>query len=144
MSSEGSGAPSDRCLTQDRLENVMKTMAFKSHAGSAGTLLLVVVLAFASPLLAQDYSLQTGSPTFTSALPVEMGFVNLANGNLQLTIPIASVAQRGRVPFSASEIYDGRIWQVVYPRGAFIWPPTHVPNSQRGWRICYNGDPRRL
>src|SRR5260370_12861123 len=70
-----------------------------------------------------------------------MGFVNLGKGNWKLNVPIGDVAQRGRVPFSASEIYDGRIWQVVNTGGALSWQPTNVPNSQGGWRFVTTADP---
>lgn len=57
-----------------------------------------------------NYLLQTGSPTFTAAEPVEVGFVNVANGNLHLEIPLVSAPQRGRLGFTAKLVYDSRIW----------------------------------
>jgi hypothetical protein len=55
------------------------------------------LLALASVARAQlDYSVQIGRPTFTTPSPVEMGFVNLANGNLHLEIPLGSFRERGR------------------------------------------------
>ena len=44
-------------------------------------------------LCAQNYLGQTGAPTFTTALPVELGFLNAANGNLHLTVPLGSFPQ---------------------------------------------------
>ena len=64
--------------------------------------LLCALLALASVARAQlDYSVQIGRPTLTTPSPVEMGFVNLANGNLHLEIPLGSFPERGRIQFSA-------------------------------------------
>src|SRR6266849_713180 len=87
---------------------------------------------------AQDPLNQAGAPTFTTAVPVEMGFLNAANGNLHITIPLGSFPQRGARPFAAGFIYDSRIWQVVT---GSTWQPTNVPNSQGGWRFVTSADP---
>src|SRR5207245_11016848 len=81
-----------------------------------------------------QYLLQTGSPTFTTAEPVELGFVNVANGNLHLEVPLTSVPQRGSVRYAAKLVYDSRIWKTIYS-GGNIWSPTNVGNSQGGWRL---------
>ncbi len=82
-----------------------------------------------STAFAQDYVYGTGAPTFTIADPVEMGFVNVANGNTHLEIPITSAPQRGSLPFSAKLVYDSRIWKIV----AGTWQPTNA--AQGGWRL---------
>ncbi len=92
----------------------------------------LVLLGFAAvPLRAQGYLNQIGAPTFTTAQPVELGFINLANGNLHQEIQLASFPQRGAGPYTAALVYDSRIWQVV----SSSWQPTNVVNSQGGWRL---------
>ncbi len=83
----------------------------------------------ASTALAQDYVYGTGAPTFAISDPVEMGFVNVANGNVHLEIPITSAPQRGSLPFSAKLVYDSRIWKIV----GGTWQPTNA--AQGGWRL---------
>jgi|GEM_PF-5613319 len=56
------------------------------------------------------YLYGVGSPTFTTPSPVEMGFVNLANGDFHIEIPILSLPQRGAMPYTAKLVYDSRIW----------------------------------
>ncbi len=82
--------------------------------------------------MAQDYIAQTGDPKFAVEAPVELGFVNLANGNLHLEIPLGSFPQRGGQPFAASLVYDSRIWGPV----SGVWTPA----SNGGWRFATNAD----
>jgi RHS repeat-associated protein len=103
--------------------------------------LLFLALSMASGVRSQDYSLQTGRPTFTTAQPVQMGFVNVANGNLHLAIPLGSFPQRGNRGFAAALVYDSRIWQVVNNGTSNTWQPTNVPNSWGGWRFVTSADP---
>jgi hypothetical protein len=102
-------------------------------------LVLFGLLVALSPhsLKAQSYLQQTGSPTFATPSRVESGYLNLANGNLHLEVPIASAPQRGAVSFNAKLVYDSAIWTVV--NGA--WQPTNVPNSWGGWRFVTTADP---
>src|SRR5437667_12707327 len=74
----------------------------------------------APSLRAQNYLGQTGVPTFTTALPVELGFLNEGNGNLHLTVPLGSFPQRGSVPFAAGLMYDSSIWRIVNNGSAFL------------------------
>ena len=62
---------------------------------------------------AQTYLNATGSPTFNTPEAVELGYVNLANGNLHLAVPFGSWPQRGAIGLSAGMVYDSRIWQIV-------------------------------
>src|SRR5579859_2990483 len=98
-------------------------------------LLLLTVGVFVGPSRAQNYLTQTGLPTFTTAQPVELGFINFANGNLHLEIPLGSFPERGSVPFTAVLAYDSRIWQ----QAGTTWQPTNVVNSQGGWRYLDQG-----
>ena len=84
---------------------------------------------------AQDYSLQTGAPAFRAPQPVKLGFVNLANGNLHLEIPLAGTPPRGGLLYFAKLVYDSRIWQAVSTGTSASWQPTNVPNSWGGWRF---------
>jgi len=101
--------------------------------------LLTVVLSTiipASVARAQSYLNATGTPTFTTALPVEMGFVNVANGNLHLEIPLASFPQRGTLRYNARLVYDSSIWK----NSGGTWQPTNVANSMGGWRLLTGGE----
>jgi RHS repeat-associated protein len=96
--------------------------------GLAATLVCSLL---ASPVRAQNYLGQTGAPTFTTALPVELGFLNAANGNLHLTVPLGSFPQRGSLPFASGLVYDSSIWLNT----GSSWQPINVPNSWGGWRM---------
>jgi RHS repeat-associated protein len=110
---------------------------WRSH-GMGLALLLICLGRIAT---AQDYLSQTGSPTFSVAQPLQYGFVNLANGNVHLEIPLASAPQRGNLAFSAKMVYDSRIWQIVKVGGNLLWKPTNIPNSISGWRFATSADP---
>ena len=102
------------------------------------------------PLRAQSYLQNVGVPPFTTAVPVENGFINLANGNLHLEISLGSYPQRGGKTDSVALEYDSNFW---WPQGdpwagCCWWEPTNVtanpwPNwpSGGGWRLVTTGDP---
>src|SRR5215470_7666008 len=96
-----------------RKSPVVETFHFSLSGHLAAVFLLITLLYFCVPSLAQDYIYDTGSPVFSVAQPAQLGFVNLANGNLHVEIPIASAPQRGHLTFAARLIYDSRIWQIV-------------------------------
>ncbi len=105
------------------------------------------LLALASATLGHaqaGYLLQNGAPTFTTAEPAELGFVNAGNGNLHLEIPLASAPQRGGLGFSAKLVYDSRIWQILNNGSSSVWQPTNVPNSWAGWRFITTADPGQV
>jgi RHS repeat-associated protein len=81
---------------------------------------------------AQDYVNGTGVPAFTTAQSVELGFVNVANGNLHLELPLSSHPQRGALRLDEKLVYDSRIWSVLDTGSSKVWTP-HTPNS--GWRF---------
>ena len=109
-------------------------------------LLLVVtmLLAASTPTLrAQTYLQGIGVPTFTTQIPVENGFVNAANGNLHLEIPLGSFPQRGGGTDKVSLMYDSAIWMTS---SGTVWSPTNVSsyagnNVFGGWRLVTSGDP---
>src|SRR5260221_11484124 len=80
-----------------------------------------LALLFQPLALAQNYLQEPGRPTFTSMEPVELGFVNVANGNLHLEIPLASFPQRGTSPLTFSLVYDSRIWYHYVPLVTAVW-----------------------
>jgi len=107
----------------------------------AAWLPLLVICVAGLTCEAQDYSSQTGSPTFSVNQPVPYGFVNLANGNVHVEIPLASAPQRGKLPFAAKLVYDSRIWQIVHAGGSLVWKPNNLPFSIAGWRFVTNATP---
>jgi RHS repeat-associated protein len=83
----------------------------------SGQLLFAVVLValvVATPSFGQQSFMdEPGIPAFTTAFPVEHGFINLANGNLHIEIPIATYPQRGNIKaLHARLVYDSRFWSI--------------------------------
>jgi RHS repeat-associated protein len=89
---------------------------------------------------AQGYLTQIGVPPFTTAEPVELGAVNVANGNLRLAIPIGSFPQRGGRRMVTTFVYDSAVWQRVGISSG-NWLPTNVANSWGGWRFVNSASP---
>ena len=81
------------------------------------------------------YGYAIANPPFATPSPVEMGYVNVANGNLHIEIPIASIPQRGSRGYSARLVYDSRIWIPFNNGTTTSWQPINVANSQGGWRL---------
>jgi RHS repeat-associated protein len=96
---------------------------------------------------AQSYMDQPGIPEFTTAFPVDHGFINIANGALHLEIPIASYPQRGgKLQYNARLVYDSRFWTFDpnaddSPNG---WQPNGVTGYPQpfgvGWRLITGGE----
>jgi RHS repeat-associated protein len=110
------------------------SIAARIHVNALWVVLAVAALATRAPA---QYTTATGTPTFTTAVPVEMGFTNVANGNLHIEIPLASFPQRGSLTYNARLVYDSLIWTVQNN----TWSPTNVPNSMGGWRLITGGEP---
>src|SRR5437899_5649618 len=55
---------------------------FRGHL-CRGLFLMTIICIMFKTAEAQNYLTQTGSPSFTTSQPVELGFVNVANGNRQ-------------------------------------------------------------
>lgn len=89
------------------------------------------------PAMAQSYLQNIGVPSFTTKLPVENGFINAANGNLHLEIPLGSFPQRAGSPDKIVMMYDSAIWTTA----GGSWQPTNVTdsfggnNALGGWRV---------
>ncbi len=120
----------------------MKADGRKLHPGIRRCLTLALFCAAVIAIMpfgrAQtDYLMEVRSPSFAISETVEQGFVNAANGNLHLEIPLTSTPLRGRIPLKANLIYDSRIWKIVNN----AWQPTNVPGSMGGWRFMTTADP---
>ena len=99
---------------------------------------VVFVLLSPSPVAAQAYFQEFGTYPWSVPLPVTSGYVDAANGNLHIEIPVASIGERGHVPFVAKLVYDSHVWQKVTASGSTSWQPTNVaslPITWGGWRL---------
>jgi len=98
----------------------------------------LVLLASPSPASAQAYFYGFGTNPWSVPIPVTGGYVDAANGNLHIEIPVASIAERGHVPYMAKLVYDSHFWQQVTSNGSTSWQPTNVPGlptTWGGWRL---------
>jgi RHS repeat-associated protein len=103
---------------------------FRQVRGLSLVFALALLLgASAMPAKAQSYLQNIGVPPFTTQLPVENGFVNVANGDLHLEIPLGSFPQRSGAPDKIVLMYDSTIWQPIMYSGVQGWRPTNIPNS---------------
>lgn len=99
-------------------------------------LVIPILLALTGTGMAQGYLYGIGTPSYSTAFPIENGFINISNGNIHLEISLGNaLPQRGTLTAPNKLVYDGRIWKIV-PDGSgnYSWQPTNVPNSQGGWR----------
>lgn len=96
--------------------------------------LLIFCVGHATTSVAQGYLSATGSPSFSVNIPIPNGYINVANGNLHLEIPLASPKQRGNLQLNEKLVYDSRIWEIIHYSGYYWWP-LNVPNSSVGWRF---------
>ena len=115
---------------------------FPQRQSSLQILSLLMMVACIGTAGQAQYLLETGTPTFATTEPVPMGFINIANGNLHIEIPIATVPQRGGRPFVAKMVYDSRIWKIVDTGSSQSWQPTNVYGTSPptiaappGWRF---------
>ncbi|MEO6804843.1 MAG: RHS repeat-associated core domain-containing protein [Edaphobacter sp.] len=67
-------------------------------------------------------------------IPVPNGFINIANGNLHLEIPLSTLKQRGQLSLNERLVYDSRIWKIIQYNNYYWWP-LNIPNSAAGWRF---------
>lgn len=113
------------------------------------SLLILSFVVLNLPSLAQtSYLQQIGPPPTDATVPVELGSIDLTNGNLHLEVPIASFPQRGGQGFEAKMVYDSRIWLGAYwgtNPGVWSYRPINVGDahgnpSMGGWRMVINHD----
>ena len=109
-------------------------------------LFAVLLLLGASTITAkaQTYLQNVGVPPFTTKVPVENGFINAANGNLHLEIPLGTFPQRAGAPDKIVLMYDSAFWSYA---GSGIWQATNISDPNQwapvwgGWRIVTSRDP---
>lgn len=105
-------------------------------------LLLSCLLGPASPNALGQSLTSLGDWRFAAPEPVELGFVESANGGLHQEIRLGSFPQRGGRTLTATLVYDSTIWTVV----GSTWTPTNMPNNTRpwqawgGWRFITSAD----
>ena len=103
---------------------------------------LVLSLGISFQLHSQTTEFSPGNPTASAMIPVESGFINLANGNLHLDIPFATYNLRGGLVRHAGFVYDSSIWHgVTNTGGSRQWMPnnvldSHLQASWGGWRYA--------
>jgi RHS repeat-associated protein len=121
----------------------------KVRRGQLFGLLVMSLLVLNLPSPAQtSYLQQIGLPPTDATVPVELGSIDLTNGNLHLEVPIASFPQRGGQGFEAKMVYDSRIWLGAYwgtTSGVWSYRPINVGDghgnpSMGGWRMVINHD----
>jgi RHS repeat-associated protein len=99
------------------------------------------------PIAAQsNYLEELGPPPNGGTTPVEMGFINLNNGNLHLEVPLGSFPQRGNQSYSAKLVYDSRIWVTTLVGPSYnqlSFRPFNLLgiHPQAGWRLEVTNDP---
>lgn len=97
----------------------------------AGIQFLALALVAGVPAAAQNYLYGTGNPVWGINIPIENGFINVANGNVHIEIPIGSQPQRGSLPLTETLVYDSRIWQIVNTGSSLSFQPV----STDGWAL---------
>jgi RHS repeat-associated protein len=133
-------------LAKQRMSTTRSRHAFREASALhlfLAIVLLVWLLGLRTEVLhAQDqngYLDSIGVPAYIGTLPIENGYVKLANGALHLEIPLVSSPQRGGRQLKAALIYDSNIWGGI----AF---PTNIPSADHnslslgGWRIITSAD----
>src|SRR5579859_3162815 len=113
---------------------------------SFAIVLALVVLAIPS-FGQQSFMDEPGIPAFTTSFAVEHGFINLANGNLHIEIPIATYPQRGNLKaLHARLVYDSRFWITREDpiSGTSSWVPNGIAptgvNVGGGFRFITDGE----
>ncbi len=138
-------------LNQDRAPAVQIDVADKLRAQRYRRIFLVALAWLLGPSVAlvrgQTYLQSVGSPTFSTNLPIENGYIDASNGRLHLEVPMGSYPQRGGRQYTVGLVYDSAIWTHA---GTTSWQPTNVSaagcypgsptNSWSGWRLVTSGD----
>lgn len=99
----------------------------------AASVLVLAVDAFAQ----QNYVYSAGSPTFSTTIPVQNGFINISNGNLHLEFGLASHPQRGVLSLNERLVYDSKFWMIGHYSNYYWWPDNVSRSTQlaAGWRF---------
>ena len=100
---------------------------------------ILVLGLFAGPaseaVSCQGYVYATGSPVFSSQLPIDHGSISLNNGNVHLEIPLPAAPQRGGdLQYSSKLVYDSRIWTILQTgSSSYKWSATNGGGTAGGW-----------
>lgn len=97
--------------------------------------LLCMITCLSSNLRAQNYLYGTGNQSWGINLPIENGYINVANGEVHFELTLANLPQRGSLSLDEQLVYDSRIWQIIDNGSSYGFQPTNVPNSMAGWRF---------
>jgi RHS repeat-associated protein len=127
---------------------VKQTLFAVRSLAVATTLSLLLIAQKVSAQEPWDYLQADGTPNFTVTVPVELGFVNLANGNLHLEIPLGDPPQRGQLHFNPKFVYDSRNWIPVNANGQWVWNPIEGledptwsdPSAHGAWAVMTDYD----
>jgi YD repeat-containing protein len=90
---------------------------------------------------AQSYLSTIGQPSFTAPEPVELGFIETANGHIHLEIPLAALPQRASAqPRTYRLVYDSTIWNLGNTGSSKFWSPNPPPGffsltGAQGWNL---------
>jgi RHS repeat-associated protein len=68
-------------------------------------------------------------------LPIDHGYINVANGDVHLEIPLGTHTQRGAVTVNESIVYDSRFWHIVPSGSSYKWQPAGWPGQFNGWHL---------
>jgi hypothetical protein len=69
----------------------------------------------------QSYLVSSGSPKFSTQIPVESGYIDASNGSLHFEIPVGSIPQRGGWQIVSKLMFETNVW---VPGGG-SWQPTN-------------------
>jgi hypothetical protein len=120
-------------------KHIRPTAVFALWSGIAALLVVGPLLA---ALHAQDYTTSTGTPSFATPYPAEMGLVDAASGNLHLEIPLGSFPQRGGSIVNLKLAYDSHIWSINSDGVAPIWANWRNESGfslGQAWRLVAPG-----
>jgi RHS repeat-associated protein len=69
-------------------------------------------------------------------LPIDHGYINVANGDVHLEIPLGNHPQRGDVTVNESIVYDSRFWHIGTSGSSYQWQPAGWPTvGFNGWHL---------
>ena len=94
---------------------------------------VVVTLMSLSGFADTPYYSEIGQPNWAASLPVPLGSINVANGNLHIEIPISSIKERGSV-WTIKMVYDSIFWQAVQTG---MGPLQYMAYNYGGWRTVF-------
>lgn len=103
---------------------------------------LICISLAAAPSKAQDTDPleSVGSKVDSTTLPVPSGYVDLANNDLHIEIPVGTFSQRGEQTVEYSLMYDSAIWSQA---NGSHWAPAQFITGfwGAGWRLVNSADP---